>query len=106
MRTIMRLPRLVLPLLILAGCSPDYPMDKEGTWSIPPVSANDTNLRAMVVNPQDLVSGHGERTALGAEGTRPVNNLFNGKRPALPDMSASAIYGVPASAPGGGAGGQ
>ena len=102
----MRLTHLVLPLALLAGCTPDYPMDKEGTWRIPPVSSNEANLRAMVVNPQDLVSGRGEPNTIAKEGVRPVNNLFQGKRPPLPDTSASAIYAVPSAPAGGGNGGN
>lgn len=100
----MRVTRLFLPLLVLAGCSSDFPMDQEGTWSIPPVSSNERNLRAMVVNPQDLVAGHGDPNALAQEGVRPVYRLFSGNRAALPDVSASGIYAVPSS--GGGGGGQ
>jgi hypothetical protein len=96
---------LLAPLLALAGCTPDYPMDKPGTWSIPPVSSNDANLRAQLVNPRDLVGGTGEPDTLATEGTPPVKNLFAGKRPPLPDMSTSAVYTTPSS-PGGGAGGN
>jgi hypothetical protein len=100
----MRLPWFGLGLLLLAGCTPDYPLDREGTWSIPPVSANDANLRAQILNPQDLVSGHGEPNVLGTEAVPPVKSLFAGKRPPLPDLSASTIYAVPSSSTGGGGG--
>jgi hypothetical protein len=105
MKILMRFSWLTASLLVLAGCTSDYPLDREGTWSIPPVSANEANLRAQIVNPQDLVSGRGEPNVLGAEGTPPVKSLLAGKRPPLPDLSASTIYGVPSSG-GGSSGGN
>ncbi|MBS0644475.1 MAG: hypothetical protein U1E70_28800 [Acetobacteraceae bacterium] len=102
----MRAPRLALLLLVVSGCTPDYPMDREGTWSIPEVSNNEKNLRAMVVNPQDLVVGRGDPNSLGPEAVRPINRLFSGNRAPLPDQSASAIYAIPNSGGGSGGSGQ
>lgn len=100
----MLVPRLALVLLAIAACTPDYPMDREGTWSLPEVTSNDRNLRAMVVNPQDLVAGRGDPNSLGVEASRPVTRVFTGNRAALPDLSASTIYSIPNS--GGGTGGS
>ena len=78
--------------LLLAGCVDPY--DRQGTWSLPPegLGANDTNLRAMVTNPQDLTSPHGdEDTAAAALATRPVDNLYAGRRARLPNVNASSI---------------
>jgi hypothetical protein len=79
--------RIFVPLVVVfvTACSPDYPMDKPGTWSLDSWgSSNDGNLRAMVVNPHDLVEGRGEPNALGAEAAPPVKRLFTGKRYPLP----------------------
>ena len=54
------LPAAVWMLLPLLGaCTPDYPMDKPGTWNIPlgTLGSNDANLRAMIVDPRDLTAG-------------------------------------------------
>jgi hypothetical protein len=88
------LPPLVLSVLLTLGaCSPDYPMDKPGTWSLPPgqLGSNDANLRVMVVDPNDLTAG---ASAEGSEGTAaapPVQRLVSGRRPALPDISGTPL---------------
>jgi len=82
---------IALVLLALGACTPDYPFDKEGTWSLGPQgapNANDANLRAMLVNPNDLVAGHGDPGSVGAVASRPVKNLIAGKRAPLPVVSA------------------
>jgi len=93
MRIVMRRLSLLL-LLCAAGCgldSPDYPMDKPGTWHLPETSANDANLRAMVVNPNDLAAGTGESTTLGVEAGPPVQRLFTGQRYPLPASNPSEL---------------
>ena len=83
---------LLLPLLLAAACTPDYPMDRPGTWSLDQAgSANDANLRAMVANPADLTAGAGEANTLGAEAARPVDRLLAGKRPDLPQSSTLQV---------------
>ncbi|WP_146101572.1 hypothetical protein [Rhodopila globiformis] len=70
---------------ISAGCTPDFPFDKPGTWSLDNrASANDLNLRAMVSNPHDLVEGTGAPTSLGSEAARPITRLLDGHRTQLP----------------------
>jgi hypothetical protein len=87
-----------IALLALVGCTADHPMDKPGTWSLGTTpSANDANLRTMIVTPRDLVRGTGERTSVGREATGPVNRLFTGKRAVLPVESASKLYGASAA---------
>jgi hypothetical protein len=81
--------RIIALLLPLAACSPDYPMDKPGTWAPPPVSNNDQNLKVMVVNPQDLVAGAGEDNSLGSEAGPPVHRLLTGRRTDLPPSNAA-----------------
>jgi hypothetical protein len=83
----MRIHFALLAVVGLGACSPDYPFDKPGTWSLGPpgtMNANDANLRAMVVNPNDLVVGVSDRGSLGAEAAPPVKRLFAGTRKELP----------------------
>lgn len=99
--------RILLCLLVLcvAACTPDYPMDKPGTWSLDTYpSANDANLRAMVVNPHDLVAGTGASDNLGLEAAMPVRHLLSGHVPRLPETSSLQINvtGDQASSPQGG----
>lgn len=104
---------LLLALLtvpLLGGCDP---YQRPGTWSLPPdhLGANDTNLRAMLVNPNDLTTPHGdEDTSLGAMSARPVTRLYSGRRAALPNGATTQIGGggggQQGSAPGGGGGGS
>jgi hypothetical protein len=89
------LPLLLPPLLLvpLGACTPDYPMDRPGTWNIPPgtLGSNDANLRAMVVDPRDLTEGASADGSEGYEAAPPVRKLIAGRRPALPNMNASTI---------------
>jgi hypothetical protein len=95
---------IAVVLLPLAGCTPDYPMDKPGTWEPPAVSDNDRNLRVMLVNPQDLVGGTGEDTSAAAAAAPPVQRLLTGKRLELPASNA-AEFQTTGSPGAGGAGG-
>ena len=74
----------LLMVLAACGCTPDYPFDKPGTWHIPETSSNDDNLRAMIVNPRDLVQGTSDNTTMGPEAAAPVRRLLTGKRYPLP----------------------
>jgi hypothetical protein len=75
----------LLLLLGVVACSPDHPFDKPGTWSIQNQgSANDANLRAMIVNPHDLIEGQSASNSLSAEASAPVKRLLTGKRTPLP----------------------
>ena len=92
-------PSLALTVLLpLGACSPDYPMDKPGTWSLPPgaLGSNDANLRVMLVNPQDLTAGQAEDGSPSYAAVPPVQRLVSGRRPPLPD-----INGVPLGSAGG-----
>ncbi len=85
--------------LIVSGCSAydlTDPYNRPGTYN--PTGVNDANLRAMVVNPHDLVEGTGERTTTGAVAAPPVARLLAGKRYPLPDLNAASvnIVGEPA----------
>jgi hypothetical protein len=89
---LMRATVPILLVLTIAGCSAD-PMDKPGTWSLPPagMTSNDTNLRTMLVNPNDAVAGTGEDTSMGNLSERPVELLVTGRRRPLPSVNASDI---------------
>lgn len=87
--------RSLLLLLVVAACTPDHPFDKPGTWHLSDgYSANDVNLRAMIVNPNDLIEGTGTKTALGSEASPPVRKLLTGHRAQLPLSNVSAIGGA------------
>lgn len=81
----------LIAALLLTRCSPYFfdPYQRPGTWN--PASANDANLRVMVVNPQDLVEGTGQATATGATAAPPVARLIAGKRYPLPTISAAPL---------------
>jgi len=99
-RAVWILPPLLLSLLLpLGACSPDYPMDKPGTWNLPPgeLGANDANLRAMIVDPHDLTEGAAADGSEGVEAATPVQRLVAGRRPALPSTT-----GTPLGSTGGG----
>jgi len=81
-------------LLVCAACTPDYPLDRPGTWSIGKVSANDNNLRVMVANPRDLVVGQTASGTVGSEAAPPVGRLVTGKRTALPSLSSTTELNV------------
>lgn len=94
-------PSVLALVLLAAGCTPDYPFDKPGTWHLDANggSANGANLRVMVVNPHDLVEGQGAQTALGSEAASPAKRLLTGKRAPLPDSSLLQVLGTSAAAP-------
>lgn len=80
----------LLLLLSLAGCSEKSQYDRPGAWKLPPAGqgANDTNLRAMIANPEDLVQGASAPGTPGAEVVNPVNRLYEGRRRPLPSGTA------------------
>ena len=94
----MRLNPVWVIVLLLAACAHD-PIDNPGTWRVPPkgLTSNDENLRAMLVNPHDIVVGQGEPNAVGVTAARGVRRLLTGKRAALPNATTSRS--VPASGP-------
>jgi hypothetical protein len=92
--------RLILLLAILglaAACTPDYPFDKRGTWSLDNrPNANDLNLRTMITNPQDLTEGAGDASSLGSEASQPIDRLLKGRRAPLPvsDLTQLQLNGA------------
>ena len=80
----------------LVACADD-PFERPGT--VAPRGFNDANLRAMIVDPSHLRRGVGADTDRGDAGTRPVDLLRSGKRPALasPGSAAPSANMTPAS---------
>lgn len=88
----MRATFALVLLSVLAACKQD-PYERPKTWSLPPTGfgANDSNLRAMLVNPNDLAAGTGDDTSTGPSSVRPIDALVTGRRKPLPSVSASTI---------------
>jgi hypothetical protein len=84
---------LVLLLFPLGACTPDYPMDKPGTWSLAPrsVNSNDANLRVMIVDPNDLTAGASAEGSEGMEAAPPVQRMISGRRPSLLDTNGAPL---------------
>ena len=99
---------LLTVAVTVAGCeTAEY--DRQGTWK--PTGANDQNLRAMLVRPQDEYAGTGASTARADSGARAVTRLLVDKRRPLLNVSvahvgaggdAPADSAVPSSGGGGG----
>lgn len=96
---------LTLPLaLVLAGCAGlNDPWDRDGAWR--PTGANDANLRAMVADPADLISGRGTDVRVGTQPADAVDRLYRDRVRALPDTSIARVGGSGAAAAGGGGSG-
>lgn len=75
--------------LPLASCTQYGAWNSQGMWQ--PIGSNSANLRAMIANPQDIVSGRGSVTAPGGEAARAVTNFETGRTPSL--ASTSVGYG-------------
>jgi hypothetical protein len=75
--------------LLLAGCGPRYGIDRPGTWR--PTGANDQNLRAMIADPRDLVSGASTATDRANSASRAVTRLYTGRRRELLNATLSKI---------------
>lgn len=88
-----RLRLLALAAVLGAtGCT-EPEIDRPGTWKA--VGINDQNLRAMLVNPQDIYVGTAATTSRGDAGSRAVTRLLADRRRTLLDASASKV--APAS---------
>ncbi len=87
--------RMVLWLAVLpciAGCDV---YDRPGTWV--PVGANDANLRAMIADPDDLVTGVADRQADGQVVAAAVARYRTGKVKDLPDAGISKVAPISTS---------
>ncbi len=96
---------LALPLA-LAACAAEDPLTRAGLWR--PIGANDTNLAAMIADPDDLVTGVPNRVADGQIAAAAVARYRAGKVKDLPEASISKVApitvnnGASAAAPSGG----
>ena len=95
-------PGVILAILCLGGCAEMNPLTREGLWR--PVGANETNLRAMVAVPSDLVQGVGTTSSDGNQAARAVDRFRTDRVYALPDNGISKVgrgdgSGTPAPAP-------
>jgi hypothetical protein len=94
----------LLALALLAtGCTPDYPMDRPGTWQAS--GANDRNLRLMVADPSHLQRGVGAATDRGEAAAAPIDRLNEGRRYALPIEATSSLRSTGGGNSSGGGGG-
>jgi hypothetical protein len=92
-----------LGLLQLAGCqtATTDPFDRPYTWR--PTGINDDNLRAMLVNPNDMVVGQAARGSIGVLANASVSRVMQDKVKALPKVDTGS--GAPGGDAGGGGGG-
>lgn len=90
----------------VAGCAGlNDPFQREGTWQ--PENVNDTNIAAMVANPQHLQQGVGDDASPGALSAAAIRRLLTDHVKPLPSMNIGPIGATqdqPSSA--GGAGGN
>jgi hypothetical protein len=86
----MRLSPFWVLCLMLAACARD-PVDNPGTWKVPDkgLNSNDQNLRAMLVNPNDLTRGRGDSTSEGVTAARAARRELAGQRAPLPNADIS-----------------
>ncbi|HEY4173394.1 MAG TPA: hypothetical protein VGM42_10225 [Rhodopila sp.] len=103
----MRATFALVLLSVLAACKQD-PYERPQTWHLPPTGfgANDSNLRAMLVNPNDLAAGASDDTSTGPLSVRPIDALVTGRRKPLPSVNASTIGAGSTQQSGQAAGGQ
>ncbi len=81
---------LVLCLLgTLAGCGPQYEIDRPGTWRA--TGANERNLRAMAADPRDLGYGQASLTERGNVASRAVTRILIDRRRPLMNASLSRV---------------
>ena len=78
-------------LLGLAGCAQSDPYTRDGMWQ--PEGINDRNLAAMVANPADLLTGHGEPRPEPQVATAAVTQFLAGHAKQLPSLSSEAAPG-------------
>jgi hypothetical protein len=88
------MPRWLIPLaalpVVLAACTGTFdPTEREGTWR--PRGANDTNLRAMIVEPAHLELGVGDPRGRGRQATNAIERLEDDEVKPLPDVRASPV---------------
>ncbi len=78
-------------LALLAGCGSRDPYARDDVWY--PTNANAANLAAMAVNPNDLVTGHGDPKQSGAAHVLAVERIKT-DNPRKPPAGHSTTSGL------------
>jgi hypothetical protein len=91
-----------LALVALAGCAeiPSDQFDRPGTWQ--PTGVNDANLRAMLVNPNDMVVGQAARGSSGILANASVTRVLTDNVKPLPRVTTGSNAGQSDTAQSGG----
>ena len=101
----MRRALFLVALLPLGACGPVFDVnDRVGTWR--PVGSNDANLRAMIADPDDLVTGVADHQADGSVVAAAVARYRAGKVKDLPDVSISKVAPIAINTAGASSGGS
>lgn len=88
----MRAVLIACAFLPLAGCSGTDPLYRGGLWR--PNGANDSNLRVMIADPQDLVSGASSPGADGQVAAAAIERYRIDRVKPLPDSGIAKITSV------------
>lgn len=79
-------------LFALPGCTGTDPLYRSGLWH--PTGANEANLRAMIADPQDLVSGASSPNADGQIAAAAIQRYRTDRVKPLPDSGIAQISTV------------
>lgn len=85
---LMRLLLSLLAVFVLAACDATDPYLRDGMWR--PNGANESNLRAMVASPSDLVRGTPSE-GNGQQAAAALDRYRNDKVRQLPDSAVAKI---------------
>ncbi len=72
---------------LLGGCEDRDPYHRTDVWY--PSGVNAGNIAAMVVNPADLIRGHGVQRSDGQEAVAAVNHVWQDKPKPLPAVTGA-----------------
>jgi type IV pilus biogenesis protein CpaD/CtpE len=90
-------------LVTLSGCDSRDPYMRTDVWQ--PTGANAGNIAAMVVDPHDLISGHGTPVQNASEPALAVGHVWQDQpKPLVPGQGGGS--GATAASPSSGAGGS
>lgn len=90
----------LLAVLLVAGCAGlSDPFERPGTWTVRGV--NESNLRAMIVNPADLERGEGDPRGRARQAVGAIERLEDDAVKPLPEVRTSPAFGRGASGGGG-----
>lgn len=82
---------LALPLFLLGACGTSDPYTRTDSWSLS--GANEKNISAMVVNPRDLVSGHGGGRVGAVQAVMAADRIWQDRPKPLLDTAKSGPSG-------------